>query len=70
MLKKRLEKHPLTPFSTFSYKIWQLYVFGRPQLVHENQGVTCTAQDQDYHVMSENECHNFLYEKLYSRIIH
>ena len=44
-------------------------MFGQSQLVHENQGVTCTAQDQDYRVMSENECHDLLYEKLYY-IIH
>ena len=64
-----MEKHPLRPFITFSYKIQQLYLFGRSQFVHESQGVTCIAQDQDDYVMSENECHDLLYEKLYY-IIH
>ena len=70
MLKKHLEKRPLTPFSKFSYKIQQLYLFVRTWLVHESQGVTCTAQDQDDYVMSQNECHDLLYEKLYYHIIH
>ena len=32
--------------------------------MHENQGVTCTAQDQDDYVMSEDKCHGLLYKKL------
>ena len=38
--------------------------------MHENQGVTCTAQDQDDYVMPEDKCHDLLYEKLYYCITH
>ena len=45
-------------------------MFGLTQLVHESQGVMCTAQDRDDYVMSEDECHGLLYEKLYYCISH
>ena len=70
MLKKHLQKHPVTPSITFSYKVDQIYLFGCTQLVHESQGATCTAKDQDEYVMSEDKCHDLLYEKLYYCIIH
>ena len=64
MLKKHPEKHLLTPSTIFSYKIQQMYLFGRTQLVHESQEVRSTAQDQDEYVMFEEECRDLFYEKI------
>ena len=69
MLNNRQEKHPLTPSSTFFFFFQQLYFVGRTQLVYENQGVTRTAQNQDDYVLSEDECPNLLYQKLYYCIV-
>ena len=38
--------------------------------MHENQAVMYTVQDQDDYVMSEDDCHDLLYEKLYYCITH